>query len=103
MSDLDAALAAIWDRSKPLIRTRLEVVERSVAAALDGGADAPALEAGRGAAHQLAGSLGTFGIAEGSDLAREIEAQLAGDATRDDERLRALSVRLRALLDPRLR
>lgn len=103
MSDLDAALAAIWERSTPLIRGRLETVERAAAALQAGAIDDETRGEGLRAAHQLAGSLGTFGLADGSDVARAIEEQLAPGADADPARIEALSARLRELLEPRLR
>jgi HPt (histidine-containing phosphotransfer) domain-containing protein len=96
MSNLDDALAAIWERSKPIVTERLTTLE--AAAATPG--DAEARAQGLRAAHQLAGSLGTFGLHEGSDVARAIEHELEGPA--EAARLGELSARLRALLGPRL-
>ena len=100
MSDLDDALAAIWLRSRPVVEERLATIEATARAAGPGGPDDESRRAGIRAAHQLAGSLGTFGLAEGSDLARAIEQELEGPA--DGARLRELSARLRELLAPRL-
>ena len=96
MSSLDDALAAIWERSRPLVAERLTTVEAAAAAP----ADDAARQEGLRAAHQLAGSLGTFGLHEGSDVARAIEQELEGAA--DGARLTELSRRLRDLLAPRL-
>ena len=96
MSSLDAALAAIWERSRPVLAERLAKVERAAGDPRDEEARA----AGIAAAHQLAGSLGTFGLHEGGDVARAIEHELEGAA--DPARLGELSGRLRALLAPRL-
>ena len=98
MSDLDARLAAIWERSRSTTRERLEAVERAAAAQDAGTLDEGTRQAGLRAAHQLAGSLGTFGLGEGSDLAREIEDRLDAGAPGAT----ALSARLRELLEPRL-
>ena len=96
MSSLDEALAAIWERSRPVVAERLATVE--AAAAPDAGDDAR--REGLRAAHQLAGSLGTFGIHEGSEVARAIELELGDDA--DPAKLAVFSGRLRELLAPRL-
>ena len=77
MSSLDDALAAIWERSRPLVAERLATVE--AAARRAGPTTRPGRRALR-AAHQLAGSLGTFGLHEGSDVARAIEHELEGAA-----------------------
>ena len=98
MSDLEAKLAAIWERSRPTIRERLEAVERAAAAQDAGTLDEGTREDGLRAAHQLAGSLGTFGLGEGSDLARRLEDRLDAGGPGAT----ALSARLRELLAPRL-
>jgi HPt (histidine-containing phosphotransfer) domain-containing protein len=100
MSDLNAALAAIWERSRPLVRERLEKVEAAASAMQAGTLDEEARAEGVRASHQLAGSLGTFGMEEGTDVARELEGEFGGSA--DPARVADLSARLRALLEPRL-
>jgi HPt (histidine-containing phosphotransfer) domain-containing protein len=104
MSSLDDALAAIWERSRPFITERLETIEATAAALASGTLGEDARREGVRAAHQLTGSLGTFGIPEGSDIARELEAQFeaAAGAGADAARATALSARLRELLAPRL-
>ena len=96
MSSLDDALAAIWERSRPIVAERLTTVEAAAAAPSDDHARSEGIRA----AHQLAGSLGTFGLHDGSDVARAIEQELEGAA--DGARLTELSARLRELLAPRL-
>ena len=98
--ELDAALEAIWERSRPILRGRLEYIEAADTALTQHRLDAVGREAALRAAHQLAGSLGTFGLPEGTSLAREIEGELNG--AYDPERFAALTARLRALLLPRL-
>jgi HPt (histidine-containing phosphotransfer) domain-containing protein len=100
MNDLDAALARIWDRSKPLTRERLARIDAAVAALGQSRLTDPAVEDATHAAHQLAGSLGTFGLNDGTLLARQIEAQLK--EARDPSCVADLLARLRALLEPRL-
>ena len=101
MSSLDDALAAIWERSRPIVAERLDKLDAAAAALARGaGPDDAARGEGIRAAHQLAGSLGTFGMHEGSDVARAVEHELEGPA--DAARVAELSGRLRALLAPRL-
>ena len=100
MNELDAALEAIWERSRPVLRGRLEYIEAADTALTESRLDHVGREAALRAAHQLAGSLGTFGLPEGTDLARQIEGELNG--AHDPERFAALTARLRALLLPRL-
>jgi len=100
MHELDVALERIWERSRPVLRGRLEYIEAADAALTGRRLDAVGTEMALRAAHQLAGSLGTFGLAEGTTLAREIESELQGAC--DPERVARLTARLRDLLLPRL-
>ncbi len=75
-ADLTAAIEPIWERSREEIARRIGTLEEAVAALLSG-----ALPAGmRGEAvrdaHKLAGSLGMFGLPNGSGLARQVEHAL---------------------------
>jgi len=74
---LAAALEHLWVRFLPEIRARVEVLE-AAASALAGGTLTPAQrESATSAAHKLAGTLGTFSLAQGTVVARELE-QLYG-------------------------
>jgi HPt (histidine-containing phosphotransfer) domain-containing protein len=100
VNDLESALARIWDRSKPITRERLAKIDAAAAALGRGRADEATIEQAQHAAHQLAGSLGTFGLHDGTLLARQLEAQLK--ESRDPRCVTDLAARLRALLEPRL-
>lgn len=104
MSDLDAAIAEIWVRSIPIMRDRLEHVERAAEALRAGALQDGTREEGRRAAHQLAGSLGSFGMADGSEVARAIEDQLRTDRPPDatSAAVDPLVERLHAIMAPRL-
>lgn len=67
------ALAEVWTRNLPSIGERVDTIERAVEAAEKGELGADLAAGAREAAHKLAGSLGSFGLARGSDLARELE------------------------------
>lgn len=72
--DLSAALEQLWQKFLPQIEERIEILERA-AAALSAGQLTPELRSeAHAAAHKLVGSLGTFGLADGSTLAREAES-----------------------------
>jgi HPt (histidine-containing phosphotransfer) domain-containing protein len=61
-------------------------------------------EAAHGAAHKLAGALGTFGLNEGTLLAREAEALYLNDqpdSPPNPARLTEIAARLRALIESR--
>ena len=78
MAELDLALARLWDAHRGEIDARVSAIEAAVGpigeAATDG---APRAEARR-AAHQLAGTCGTFGFAQASLHAAAIEDGLTG-------------------------
>ena len=93
---LDAALQAIFARSAPVLRERVERVEAAAAALREGALDDERREDALRAAHQLAGSLGTFGLDEGTRVARAVEDEL--DGTPDADRVGELSARLHRLV-----
>jgi len=68
-----AAVRAIWWRRKAEILGRVALLEDAVAALMGNALDEPQRLVARRAAHQLAGSAGTFGFPRGSELAREME------------------------------
>jgi len=67
------ALDRMWSRFLPQIEERLAVLDAAAAAA-GNGLTPDQLSQAREAAHKLAGVLGTFGLASGTVLARQIEA-----------------------------
>lgn len=73
------ALQAIWMRSRETLQQRIEVLERAAGALLEDRLTPEARSTARIEAHRLAGSLGTFGIPEGSEHARAIEERLVED------------------------
>ncbi|WP_146072243.1 Hpt domain-containing protein [Bryocella elongata] len=71
-------MMAIWERNLPLMRERLDLLDRATLA-VEEGSLAPELRSeAASTAHKLAGSLGMYGYAEGTDLARHLEHALAG-------------------------
>lgn len=72
-SALAAALGNLWTKFLPEMTARLSILE-SAAASLTAASLTPAQqESAAAAAHKLAGVLGTFGLAQGTALARELE------------------------------
>lgn len=99
---LSAALAALWQRSVPAFLDRVAVVERGVAALGRGDLTPPLREVAEREAHRLTGALGTFGVPEGSRLARELERAFAPGAAADPaeaERLMGLAAELRRVVE----
>lgn len=71
-----AAIAGVWDRFKPRIVNQVAVLEQAAAALQETSPETELQQQALREAHTLAGSLGTFGLMEGSALARQIEQQL---------------------------
>lgn len=70
---LGSALAMLWQRHRQTNLDRIAVLEATTAEVLRSTVDDDAVCEAAGAAHKLAGSLGTFGFAAGSDAALEAE------------------------------
>ena len=67
------ALEFMWTRHRPQILERVAVVEAAAAAVAANNLSASDREAARGAAHKLAGTLGMFNLARGTEIARKLE------------------------------
>jgi HPt (histidine-containing phosphotransfer) domain-containing protein len=94
---VSAMLEQLWVKFRPQIEERLSVLQEAAAALAEGNLS-PALRAqAHSAAHKLAGSLGTFGLDQGTALAREAENLLAPESTLDEpaaKRLLAIAASL---------
>jgi HPt (histidine-containing phosphotransfer) domain-containing protein len=73
-------LATLWTRSSQTIRERLDVLRATHRTLRANPADTAARKSGADAAHKLAGILGTFGLPEGTNLARRAEVMLESGA-----------------------
>ncbi len=96
---IPAALQAIWQRNLPQTRERVALLQRAAAQlsqtrTLDADVHAEALAI----AHKLAGSLGMFGFAAGTEHARAVEAELSHPGLPQPERLQAYTDALAASL-----
>ncbi|MFZ0306513.1 MAG: Hpt domain-containing protein [Terracidiphilus sp.] len=74
---LAATLELLWVRFLPEIRARVEVLEAAASVLAGGTLTTTQRESATSAAHKLAGTLGTFNLARGTLVARELE-QLYG-------------------------
>jgi len=95
-------VAQLWERFKEATFTRLGVLEQAVTALLAGTLSAELRRQAEGDAHKLTGSVGMFGFAAGSRLARTIEEMLEAEAPlgqAETVRLSELVVRLRRALE----
>uniref|UniRef100_A0A7V4XSK9 Hpt domain-containing protein n=1 Tax=Acidobacterium capsulatum TaxID=33075 RepID=A0A7V4XSK9_9BACT len=73
LATIQIKLDAIWKASKPALLERLATLESSCGEWLDHPENEDARQTAHDAAHKLAGVLGTFGLARGSQIASEIE------------------------------
>jgi len=90
-SQTSAAIARVWAQSKELMLQRVSVLEEAAGSVLEGALGAEQRSVAEREAHKLAGSLGTFGLSEGSRLAKEIEWRLQGAQTIGEDNALALS------------
>jgi HPt (histidine-containing phosphotransfer) domain-containing protein len=74
---LSDALNRLWVRFLPDIEGRVSILEAAVKTQADGPLSEEHRGAAQAAAHKLAGTLGTFGLHRGTDLARQIELEFA--------------------------
>ncbi len=103
-SALSRALDGLWQRFLPEIIARITTLESAATAIADGGFAPEQREAAHADAHKLAGVLGTFGLARGTELARELELALSSEsplATETAARFTAVAAELRALVENR--
>jgi diguanylate cyclase (GGDEF)-like protein len=97
----DAGAAAIWQRHRGAVMEQVATIQAAVLALMRGEPDAALHEQARREAHKLAGSLGTFGMTAGSELARALERRFEDDALgrADAPALSRLVVELRATVE----
>lgn len=77
---LSDAIDGMWTKFLPEIRARARLLEGAAQAAAAGALSEEQRQAAHSAAHKLAGTLGTFGLARGTKLARELEKMYSGEA-----------------------
>jgi HPt (histidine-containing phosphotransfer) domain-containing protein len=93
------ALNRLWDRFRPQIEERVATLETAAAAAAAGTLTQEQQEQASAEAHKLAGVLGTFGLHEGTALAREAEeAYRAMPRADQPNRLVEIAAQLRGML-----
>jgi len=71
-----AALARLWTKFLPEIENRIATIAAAATALENGELPEDQRETAHAAAHKLAGSLGTFGLQRGTELARQAELAL---------------------------
>lgn len=96
-----AAMQRMWTQFRPQMDERVRVLENAAVALAAGSLTEEERAAAAKAAHTLAGTLGTFGLAEGTALAREAEPVFAVDAqagTDGAARVAEIAAALRAMI-----
>jgi HPt (histidine-containing phosphotransfer) domain-containing protein len=103
-SDLSEALDRLWARFLPEIRERVRVLENAAATLAAGALTPQERDSAHAMAHKLAGVLGTFNLARGTELAREAELMYGREEGPDPAsapRLAIISAELRSLVESR--
>jgi HPt (histidine-containing phosphotransfer) domain-containing protein len=72
-------LEKMWARYLPDILERVGTLQEASAALTSGSLSPAASKAAESAAHKLAGTLGTFALPRGTELARELEQTFAAE------------------------
>ena len=97
-----ALLEKVWQRSLPILRERLGLLDQTTARAAAGTLTCELRAEAVAVSHKLAGSLGMFGHHEGTAIARQIEQLLQTPADPQVGYLADLVTKLRAALPPDL-
>ena len=93
------AIGALWRQYQGLMAERLEALQKAMAALEAGTLSEELRQAAGKAAHKLAGVLGMFDRAEGTQLARQLEMLLLEPGTNPDSQMPALVKALAELLN----
>lgn len=76
---MSEALARLWTKFLPDLQQRVAVLETAAEALGAGSLTSEQRSAAHAAAHKLAGTLGTFGVHRGTDLARQLDEEFADE------------------------
>jgi HPt (histidine-containing phosphotransfer) domain-containing protein len=98
---IEALLADLWHRQLPLLRERLDLLDRTAAEASTGALSEASRAEALSVAHKLAGSLGMFGYHQGTEIARTLELILKAPTRDALPKFASLARNLRATLQPR--
>ena len=96
-AQMHTMLCKLWESNRALIEERVEEMSSAVRALTSDPGDATARKQGGSAAHKLAGVLGTFGLQEGTEIARRAEQSLSDPAGLDRGSIAELSSAVEAL------
>lgn len=98
------AMNRLWAQYLPQIEERVRTLELAAAAREAGLVTPSECEQATAAAHKLAGVLGMFGLPDGTELAREMEALYSAGpeaVSRANGRPKEVAAQLRAMLSTR--
>jgi HPt (histidine-containing phosphotransfer) domain-containing protein len=102
--DLSTILNQLWARFLPDIYERVAILESTAQACAAGQITREHREAAHAAAHKLAGSLGTFDLGRGSELAREFEMLCASEEfcnSAQAQQLTTIAAEIRSVVESR--
>ncbi|MFB2894502.1 response regulator [Aerosakkonemataceae cyanobacterium BLCC-F50] len=97
---VQAVLQQVWDNFKESLSSRMMLFEQAIAQLSAGTLDLELRLSAKAEAHRLIGSLGSFGLPKGSEVAREIEQLLRLESLGENEAqlLRYLLDRLKQIV-----
>lgn len=75
----EVALKVVWEKFKGQNQARITILEQAIVALEQNSLESEIWQQARSAAHKLAGSLGVFGMSEGSQIAQAIEQILQAE------------------------
>ncbi len=94
----------MWARHRSQILERVVVLEAAASAVTRKNLTAPECAAAQAAAHKLAGTLGMFNLAAGTEIARELElaySQKSAPPAASGRHLASLAAKLRTMVENR--
>jgi HPt (histidine-containing phosphotransfer) domain-containing protein len=95
---ISALLASLWERNLPLLRERLDRLDRAATSMASGSLTKASRTEALEIAHKLSGSLGMFGYDDGTEVARQIEDALSSPSPPASSHLTTLILQLRQVL-----
>jgi len=101
---LAAALERLWVQFLPQMHERVDVLATAAGSVAAGTLSQEKQQEAQSAAHKLAGSLGTFGLTRGTELAHELELAYARPDCPEPglaEWLAGVAAQLRTIVDSR--
>lgn len=96
-NDIKELLKGLWEENRGHLEPRVAAIEDAVEAAEAGALLPDARARAIAEAHTLAGSVGTFGFQEGTDIAREVYSAFRADGELDAPTVESLKQRVARL------